>query len=243
MYRIKREDCRLKNEFCKDVVRKSAFTLAETLITLGIIGVVAAVTLPTLVRNYQEKSRVTALTKFYAMLSSAYEHAKFEQGDVTQWEGLKRWTSTGYYGPSSICFDKLIRPYFKIMKECDRYEDGCFASKVPQWNNSTTFSNLGGGLRKFAVLENGMSVGILASEADYCIVYVDVNGLRKPNTVGLDAFQLHLEKNKVETYQNEGTPMNCYSNPWTCSGWVLTYKNMDYLHCEDLQFGVKTTCK
>ena len=43
--------------------RKSAFTLAEVLITLGVIGVVAALTLPTLIANYQKKNLVTQLKK------------------------------------------------------------------------------------------------------------------------------------------------------------------------------------
>ena len=41
--------------------RKVAFTLAEVLITLGIIGVVAAMTMPSLIQNYQEKATVTKL--------------------------------------------------------------------------------------------------------------------------------------------------------------------------------------
>lgn len=46
-----------------DNSRKIAFTLAEVLITLGIIGVVAAMTLPSLITNYQEKQRVSQLKK------------------------------------------------------------------------------------------------------------------------------------------------------------------------------------
>lgn len=45
-------------------LQKKAFTLAEVLITLGIIGVVAAMTLPTLVGEYQKKQTATQLKKF-----------------------------------------------------------------------------------------------------------------------------------------------------------------------------------
>ena len=44
---------------------KFGFTLAEVLITLGIIGVVAALTLPSLVTNYQKQVTVNKLKKFY----------------------------------------------------------------------------------------------------------------------------------------------------------------------------------
>ncbi len=49
-------------------MKKIGFTLAEVLITLGIIGVVAALTIPTLVNNYQKKTYVTGLQRAYAQL-------------------------------------------------------------------------------------------------------------------------------------------------------------------------------
>ena len=48
-----------------------AFTLAEVLITLGIIGIVAAMTLPALVGKYQKKVTVERLKKVYTVLSQA----------------------------------------------------------------------------------------------------------------------------------------------------------------------------
>ena len=47
---------------------KKAFTLAEVLVTLGIIGVVSAMTLPTLVKNHQKKVFVTQFTMMFQML-------------------------------------------------------------------------------------------------------------------------------------------------------------------------------
>ena len=54
---------------------KKGFTLAEVLITLGIIGVVAAMTLPTLMQNYQKKVAVERAKKAYAEISLALRHA------------------------------------------------------------------------------------------------------------------------------------------------------------------------
>lgn len=66
----------MKNIFCrllkKKYSRKIAFTLAEVLVTLGIIGVVAAITMPTLIDNHQKKVAATRLEKFYSMMSQAY---------------------------------------------------------------------------------------------------------------------------------------------------------------------------
>ena len=52
--------------------KSKGFTLAEVLITLGIIGVVAAITMPTLINNYREKATVNKVKKFYSMMSQAY---------------------------------------------------------------------------------------------------------------------------------------------------------------------------
>ena len=56
--------------------KKFAFTLAEVLITLGIIGVVAAMTLPTLIQNYRKQQTTTQLKATYSILSQAFEHAQ-----------------------------------------------------------------------------------------------------------------------------------------------------------------------
>lgn len=55
---------------------KRAFTLAEVLITLGIIGVVAAMTLPSLVGNYKKKQAVTQLQKVYTVLNQALRQSE-----------------------------------------------------------------------------------------------------------------------------------------------------------------------
>lgn len=62
-----------------------AFTLAEVLITLGIIGVVAAITLPSLIQNYREKQRITQLKKAYSVMQNAFLMAKEDYGEVTDW--------------------------------------------------------------------------------------------------------------------------------------------------------------
>ena len=72
-------------ENCTLLLKKAAFTLAEVLITLGIIGVVAAMTLPSLIQNYHEKQRVTQLKKAYSVMQNAFLMAQEEYGDVTDW--------------------------------------------------------------------------------------------------------------------------------------------------------------
>ena len=65
--------------------KRAAFTLAEVLITLAIIGVVAALTIPTLVQKYKERETVTRVKEFYSVFSQAYQLAILEHGTFDQW--------------------------------------------------------------------------------------------------------------------------------------------------------------
>jgi len=67
------------------IYKKNAFTLAEVLITLGIIGVVAALTMPSLITNYQKKQTVVRLQKAYSALSQAVKLSQAQNGDVQDW--------------------------------------------------------------------------------------------------------------------------------------------------------------
>ena len=68
-----------------DNSRKIAFTLAEVLITLGIIGVVSAMTIPTLIANHRKKVVETKLEKIYSVMNQAINLTNAEYGDVTNW--------------------------------------------------------------------------------------------------------------------------------------------------------------
>ena len=62
------------------------FSLAEVLITLGIIGVVASLTLPSVINKYQEKVTVTKVKKAYSTMNNALFSAISENGEVDTWD-------------------------------------------------------------------------------------------------------------------------------------------------------------
>ena len=66
-------------------LRKTAFTLAEVLITLGIIGVVSAMTLPTLIESHNRQVVETRLEKFYSTINQAIVRAEVDFGDRSDW--------------------------------------------------------------------------------------------------------------------------------------------------------------
>ena len=70
--------------------RKLAFTLAEVLITLGIIGVVAAITLPTMIAKSKKRVVETQLKEYYSMMNQAFKLAENDYGDMGGWDSTHR---------------------------------------------------------------------------------------------------------------------------------------------------------
>ena len=95
---------------------KVAFTLAEVLITLGIIGVVAALTLPSVITKCQKQITVNKLKSSYSLLYQAFEMAKNDYGlDVNQW-GIP--VSTDTKVTSDYFAEKYLIPYLKVTNDC-----------------------------------------------------------------------------------------------------------------------------
>ncbi len=102
------------------MTKRFGFTLAEVLITLGIIGVVAAMTIPTLVADYQVKSWGTASSVFEKKLEVALKTMNTQQ------------TLAGY--TTTKDFVNELSKHFKITRICDTNElSNCFAGKI-SWN-------------------------------------------------------------------------------------------------------------
>ena len=66
--------------------RRFGFTLAEVLITLGIVGVVAALTLPVLIGNYKKAQTISKLKVAYTLINDAFKLAVVDYGDMKTWD-------------------------------------------------------------------------------------------------------------------------------------------------------------
>lgn len=241
------------------VMKKSGFTLAEVLITLGIIGVVAALTVPTLMQNADERATVTALKKAYSTLSNAYKLAEQENGTPDNW-GL-------VVGDSPSMLDKL-KPYLRVDKDCSDGSRGCFPPGVtykflaPVRGNWGLFDDIlndklklvDGTLVMGAAYPNcnGVYGSTLALQNVCGEYYVDVNGFKKPNQLGRDFFPFFLTKYGIIPFgsaQETAWPTfatDCQNKDngygWGCTAWILYNDNMDYLHCNYIDWGGKTKC-
>ncbi len=105
--------------------RKHAFTLAEVLITLGIIGVVAALTIPTLIATHRKHEVETKLAKIYSVFNQAISRSSVEHGDVTSW-AIDCGTSSNVTCTSDEAmswFNEYIGHYLQIV-ETQKKDDG-----------------------------------------------------------------------------------------------------------------------
>lgn len=159
---------------------RMAFTLAEVLITLGIIGVVAAMTIPTLMNKTQELEYKTGYKKAFSVASQAWMQA------VTDGNIESRQTTTE--APSKINNFNAFKSYFKISKDCNASNNAeCWASDGDKyWSLSPSSDALA------FIDSSGVSWSLCSNAADTGYeILLDTNGLKKPNRYGQDRFIIH----------------------------------------------------
>ena len=99
-----------------------AFTLAEVLITLGIIGIVAALTMPMLLSNYRKQVAETRLAKFYSTMNQAIQQSELNNGPKEYWDPQEVGFLKDEDGnvdktqsASMAWYKKYLAPYLKVI--------------------------------------------------------------------------------------------------------------------------------
>lgn len=187
------------------------FTLAEVLVTLGIIGVVAALTMPSLINSTQNRELQSALNKGYSEISQALEFMKTDIGtDIVPQD----------YPPKT--FSVTYRKYFKSLKTdansgiiSGEHEDGDNeTSSVKAYKNYKTYSLSQTVKTDFfddgqILLSDGALIMIEnpSSSVPRLFISVDVNGMnKKPNVFGRDLFTFEItSEGKLLPMGAEGT--------------------------------------
>ena len=169
---------------------KSAFTLAEVLVTLGIIGVVSAMTVPTLIQNHQRKTYVVQLHKFYNEMSQALLQYQTDKNAVNLKEaGLN----------SNAAIGDFIKKYFKVVNDCGSIRTPCFGADTYKKINGGIFTT---SLGNYLTIASGVSiayayVGNENGNGRFITFDIDINGAKGPNVAGRDAFVLGVFSNGV----------------------------------------------
>ncbi len=169
-----------------------AFTLAEVLITLGIIGVVAALTMPSLIQNYKKRVHATRAKQAYSILSQVIKLSEVENGDSQYW--MSEFPDKGLQN-TELYLKKFILPYLKGVEYCgsglgDELKKKCGA----------TVSAVG----QTYLIANGISVAMVPSASittaglneNILHINIDVNGPKGPNELGVDRFFFQVKPNK-----------------------------------------------
>ncbi len=251
--------------------RQNAFTLAEVLITLAVIGIVAAITIPALVNNYRERVTVTGLKKMYSTLTQAYELAVAEYGTPENWnlekyqysEDDSKFITSG----SADTLMKMFTRNLKVEKFCKAADADCMKEiDYKLLNGNSDGQNWRTGRFSTAILTNGViiyeyvhtnncSIAINAGSnlKDCASFYVDLNGYSGPNQRGIDFFEFALTTKGIIPKGSPVTSKSIHTFDNTCkdktndagygcTAWVVTYDNMDYLKCNDLSWYGKHKC-
>ena len=178
--------------------KRAAFTLAEVLITLGIIGVVAAMTIPTVIAKYQEAQLKAQFKKTYSTILQAMQYVAMENGGYIDC----------YYNGANTqkqCqpFYKQMAEHIKYVKYCPKnsYEQGCIP-KYKSYHTGACYGYNEGAMNKRAftyVLADG-SLLISYDVGQEAIFAVDINGKKGPNDRGKDLFSFVIYKNDKGGY-------------------------------------------
>ncbi len=175
---------------CKALSSSFAFTLAEVLITLAVIGVVAALTIPTVIHKIQDQQLKAQFKAAYSDMQRVF--GKTVLIDFGGNLNCYYYYSSGYVMSDCVQFFKVFSENFKVIKYCSNnaYENGC----LPKYNNVDT--SCGGSgfstgqinyISPVRVLANG-SILIPYSNGIYPMFAVDINGKKNPNKWGYDVF-------------------------------------------------------
>ncbi|MCD7878426.1 MAG: type II secretion system GspH family protein [Candidatus Gastranaerophilales bacterium] len=206
------------------------FTLSDVLIALVIIGIIAAITVPMIMANFQEQERSSKIKKFYAAFSNAMLFVKSEGG----WEEIGLTNSTK-------SMQKWYETYlgFRLIttKVCYK-ESGCWNDNYIKGYNGKVFSDLGtndntglGTNNMTAILSDGTLIsiddyypyqiidilGVDSGEERGLGIFFDINGVKEPNTLGKDIFVLVFTYSQgvVPAYKDKDTETvnsNCSSS-------------------------------
>ena len=229
--------------------RKSAFTLAEVLITLGIIGVVAAMTLPTILNKTRNKELHTAFLKTYTELNQIAQMIVANEG-ISISDSISNNTGCGAMPPETA--NKIFK-YFKgdssfLTRNGQGTNDGngnfipYYKIKTLNGNAYSGGANSAGSDSSFLCDNSGFKSN--ASGALYIlsdppangqngpVICVDINGKKGPNRYGIDYFMfIFTVDGKVIPVgqKHKNNPQVCNSSNGSC----CNFNNVGAQYCSN----------
>lgn len=213
---------------------KKGFTLSEALITLGVVGCIAALTIPTIVKNYKKKVYVSQLEKVYSQLTDAAQSVIKDEYANNFYESTA--------GVPSSCDDEdetkskgacyFLNNYFKTVKTDCKGAGGtsCLGETYKNFDGSSSVegSSFPG---EYCIQTTNNSTICIGFEEDASYAYVDINGPAEPNMAGFDYFTMVIQPDGLVTdiagTCGSGSDVGSWSagcmNAIIESGWKMNY--------------------
>lgn len=234
----------------KENKKSFGFTLAEVLIVLGIIGVVAALTIPTLMNRTNNEQYITSLKKGYSLFNQALLKFTQESGCVSDLKCTGVFGTADYGDPG----EALVK-YFKVSKDCGRNK-GCLPTDFHNNYDGSDSppSNLDSDQDYYGfITTDGMAFAVAGFTGSNCDdggsaeitgnlkqacgeLYIDVNGpVKGPNHMGRDIFHYIISNGKgALLYPDNGVDASGgywkdedLCSPLNPSGWGCSARIMD----------------
>ena len=242
----------------------NGFTLAEVLITLGIIGVVAAITLPTLIKNYQKHVWVNQLKKSVSIVEQGFKLAMADD-EVMELENTKLMQSLGNGDIAKVdatTFNNFIsefKKYFKVISAEQTYEpsidyktlDGGSSGEVKGDFSKIVLADgnilfISGRLGKISKKSEAECEQIKQLGGSTCSLFggsieIEVNGNKGPNQFGRDRFEFRLGNNGL-LYPESGKDNALYNIQEDLSSNDSYWKNDDIMCDTKSSFSIGIGC-
>ena len=184
---------------------QSGFTLTEILLAIAIVGIIAALVLPAIVTNYQNRALNIGFEREYKTISGAVKNLAVSENKVNFYSTMM------YADKESDTYEetsgKFIKKYLKVSKYCGDSNGDCFADKYYNYNETTHKKEIYEPAYKGACasLKNGASICIKPKIGTGPIIgLIDVNGKKGPNVFGRDLRNFTIDP-KVEKISSSGT--------------------------------------
>ena len=208
-----------------------AFTLAETLIVMGIIGIVSALTLPNLNSSTGEKEKVAKVKKIYQNLDDAIGRATAVYGPVNEWF-INDSTATAQI----TRFGDRVTEFMKVSKNCGvTTNQRCFSNVQIKTISGDTGSaedyDTQNTSYKFQVAD-GTSLSFKMNGTDRIHLTFNIDGPKGKNVIGNDVFCLYYRTadNIIETTATPSVKdLMTTGFGFEATSWVINFDNMDYL--------------
>lgn len=205
-------------------MKYKTFTLSEVLITLTIIGIIAAITVPLLMQNYKRQQYTAKLKKVINVINNSFNLAMVDNG--LSRESIICDEQIGGANPSGDIFNTYLKDYLNVYKIYTSTEE-MEKDNIFKLGNQNITSDM-----PLVILSDGTIIqwdGVAYGSGNECYTgfWVDINGAAKPNTSGKDILYFYMT---TPTFTSSSKKL---SNLPLITTSVGSYGKYSYKRCYD----------